>query len=251
MRYDDMVENLGQRLTTSTDNPGVVLAATVQALGEVGDHEEMSDLRSQLPGELSSVEPTQPGRDRSFDETVERVGELTGASDHDQARDYFEAGFAAVADAVSAGQLRQLMDTLGHDYQDLAPGSLGLSGGDETFTAQVRSNGKLTSNEQALYLSRVVLSLLSEHISEGQAGNLARQLPEALSNDLATRTAADHATGVDFLQQLRDRIRVPDEETAQRYLSAVIEVIDEWAPEELSDTRRQLPSNIGRLIAPS
>lgn len=249
MRYDEMLEDLGRRLTTSADNPGVVLAATVQVLGEIADHREMRDLRSQLPTELESVAPTQPGGDRSFDETVVRVGELTGARDHEQAREYFEAGFAVVADAVTPGQLRQLMDTLGHEYQDLAPGSVGLTGDDETFVAQVRSHGELTSNEQALYLSRVVLSLLSEHVSEGQAEDLARQLPEALSQDLATRTAAEHATSGDFLQQLRDRIRVPDEETARRYLSAVIEVVDEWAPQQLADTRQQLPSDVGRLVA--
>lgn len=58
MRYDEMVQNLGRRLTTSTDNPSVVLAATVQVLGEIGDAGEMRDLRSQLPGEREPGQAT-------------------------------------------------------------------------------------------------------------------------------------------------------------------------------------------------
>ncbi|MBA8824487.1 uncharacterized protein (DUF2267 family) [Saccharopolyspora lacisalsi] len=249
MRYEQMIEEVRRRLSVDAGRAETILSAVVQALGEAAATEEMADLRSQLPEPLSSVAPTVPGRDRSLDETVVRVGDLTGAEDADRARSYVDAAFGVVTQAVTQEQLRRVMDTLARDYQQLVPGSVGLDGTDETFARDVRARAEFSSDEQALQVSAAVLSVLSGQITPGQAEELAACLPSTLSRTSLTTSGAVHADTEAVLREISERLGIADQQTALRQTQAVVSVINEWAPAELGDALRQLPTDLTRSLS--
>jgi uncharacterized protein (DUF2267 family) len=121
MQHDEMIEALVERLPIGAVQARAVLAAVVQALGETSRRDEMSDLRSQLPGELKAIEPESVTPDRSVEEFCSRVRDLAGADDGDQARLFTTAAMGVLAEAVTPGQLSQLLASLPHGYAQLLP----------------------------------------------------------------------------------------------------------------------------------
>ncbi len=119
MQYDEMIDTLGRRTPVGAEQARTVLAAVVQALGETTKNDEMRDLRSQLPGELKTIEPGDSARDRSVDDFCARVAELSETDDNDQARLFTGAALGVLAEAVTPGQLSQLLATLPHGYAQL------------------------------------------------------------------------------------------------------------------------------------
>lgn len=119
MQYDEMIDTLMHRATLGAGQARQVLGAIVQALGETAKKDEMRDLRSQLPAELKSIEPGTLVPDRSIDEFCVRVEELADLGDDDQARLYVGTALGVLAEAVTPGQLSQLLATLPHGYAQL------------------------------------------------------------------------------------------------------------------------------------
>lgn len=249
MRYAQMIDTLQQRLPLTAEQVEALLAATVQALGETAQPDEMQDLRSQLPGPLKSVTPGAPEPDRSLDEFSVRVADLCGMPDLEQTRDAVEAVFAVLAEGVSAGQLQQLMGTLPREYQQLVPSAIGLGGGEELLLGRIRDRAGLSDLEEALRLTQVVLSVLMQRISHGQAADLAASLPSRVRPDLPpSQTSAESFNAEDFLGRVQDRAGLPDSASAQQLTAVVLSTIREWAPAELGDTVDQLPEPLSRLI---
>lgn len=121
MQHDEMIEALTRRLPIGAVQARAVLAAVVQALSETARRGEMADLRSQLPGELKVIEPESATPDRSVDEFCSRVGDLAGADNADQAQLFTRAALGVLAEAVTSGQLSQLLASLPHGYAQLLP----------------------------------------------------------------------------------------------------------------------------------
>jgi uncharacterized protein (DUF2267 family) len=121
MQYDEMIEAMVRRLPIDAVRARSLLAAVVQALGETSRRGEMGDLRSQLPGELKGIEPDASAPDRSVEEFCSRVGNLAGADDSDQARQFTTVALGVLAEGVTAGQLSQLLASLPHGYAQLLP----------------------------------------------------------------------------------------------------------------------------------
>ncbi len=250
MRYGQMIDMLQQRLPLPAEQVEALLAATVQALGETAQPDEMQDLRSQLPGPLKSVAPGAPEPDRSLDEFSVRVADLCGMPDLEQTRDAVAAVFAVLAEGVSEGQLQQLMDTLPREYQQLVPSAIGLGGGEELLLSRIRDRAGLSDLEVALRLTQVVLSVLMQRISHGQAADLAASLPSRVRPDLPpSQTAAESFNAEDFLGRVQDRAELPDRASAEQLTAVVLSTIKEWAPAELGDTVDQLPKPLARLIS--
>lgn len=246
MQYTTMVRALDERLGDTGGDAEAVLTATVQALSESA-WQEAADLRAQLPKKLENVTPAGPGGQRSLDEFVARIGTLAGTPDVERARQYAHAAFPVIAEAVSAGQLRQIMEALPKEYGELAPAVSGLSGNAETLLAEVRQQASLETMEQARALTETVLVVLAEATSEGQAAQLAAALPEELADFLRARDAARHTDPDQFLAEVAARSTVSNDDTARDHTGAVFGVLRQWAPEQLGDALGQLPKPLARL----
>lgn len=129
MQYDEMIDALTHRAPLGAVQARTALAAVVQALGETAKKDEMRDLRSQLPAELKTIEPDSSAPDRSIDDFCVRVGELTEIDDSDQAGLSAGAALSVLAEAVTPGQLSQLLASLPHGYAQLLHTSNGRAGG--------------------------------------------------------------------------------------------------------------------------
>lgn len=243
MRYGQMIDTLQQRLPLPAAQVEVVLAATVQALGETAQPEEMQDLRSQLPNQLKSVTPgAAPDPDRSLDEFYVRVADLSGMPDLEQTRHAVEVVFAVLTDAVSEGQVQQLMQTLPREYQQLVPSAIGVGGGEELLLGRIRDRAGLSDLEDALRLTQVVLSVLVQQLSHGQAADLVASLPTGVRPDLPpSQPAAESFDAEDFLDRVQERAGLPGKASAAQLTGAVLSTIREWSPAELGDTVDQLP----------
>lgn len=122
MQYDEMIDALAHRAPLGPAQARQVFAAIVQALGETAKKHEMADVRSQLPGELKTVEPGDSAPDRSVDDFCKRVSELSELSengDGDQVRLIAGAALGVIAEAVTPGQISQLLASLPHGYAQL------------------------------------------------------------------------------------------------------------------------------------
>ncbi|MQA13602.1 MAG: DUF2267 domain-containing protein [Pseudonocardiaceae bacterium] len=128
MQYDEMIDTLVRRLPVGAEQARTVLGGVVRALGETARRGEMRDLRSQLPGELKDIEAEIREPDRSVDEFSTRVGDLTGIDDVDEARRFAGTALGVISEAVSAGQLSQLLATLPHGYAELLSAPAGRDG---------------------------------------------------------------------------------------------------------------------------
>lgn len=246
MQYEAMIELLQRRLGGGTENAETVLTATVQAISEDA-WQEAADLRAQLPKKLEQVSPAGPGQPRSLDEFVDRVGVLAGTQDMAQAREYARAGFSVIADAISAGQLRQLMQALPAEYGTLAPATTGLTGTAETVLGEVRHEASLETVEDARALTEAVLSVVAEAASGGQTDQLAAALPEELGDWLRATGDARHTNSDEFLAEITRRSPITDGDTVREHTAAVFKALRQWAPDEVADTLGQLPQPLTQL----
>lgn len=246
MQYTTMVRELDERLGDTGGDAAAVLTATVQAISEAA-WQEAADLRAQLPKKLENVTPAGPGGQRSLDEFVDRVGTLAGTPDVERARRQAHAAFQVVAEAISPGQLRQLMEALPEEYGELAPTVSGLTGDADTLLAEVRRQADLETVEQARALTETVLAVLAEATSGGQAAQLAAALPDELAEFLRSWDAARHTDSDQFLAEIADRSSVSNGDTAREHTAAVFGVLRQWAPEELGDAIGQLPRPLAQL----
>ncbi|MHA6798375.1 DUF2267 domain-containing protein [Bounagaea algeriensis] len=246
MQYEDMVEGLRQRASLEWSAAETVLAATLQALDETA-HTAVAALRAQLPGELKRVEPAGMNPDRSWDEFVVRVGELSGAADEGQVGDQLRAAFAVLTEAVSPGQVRELLAALPAEFRDAVPGSIGLSGSAETLLGQVRQRVEVDTLEQARELTEGVLSALAEHSSAGQARDLALRLPADFGDALRITRSVSRTEAEDFLAGVSDRVSATNPNRVREDTAHVFGVLRQWAPEELEATLSQLPETVTAL----
>lgn len=240
MQYEEMITGLERRQDLDRQQAGTLLAATVQALRETAEDEAL-DLQAQLPAELAEVTPSGHAPQRSLEEYFVRIGDLCGLDDLQLARGHAQGGFSMLAEAVSAGQLRQLMQSLPSEYAALAPKTSGLTGDEETLLADLRRQAKLDDLEQARTLAQAVLSTLGEATSGGQAEDVAAALPEDLGAHLRSEHSAGHTESDRFFDEVVRRSTVTNRETVHAHVTAVFDVLRQWAPTETTNLLGQLP----------
>lgn len=120
MEHDEFIDLVSDRLGTSRDVVERAARATLETLGQRLPAEEAEDLAAQLPPPLATFLQQTAAQDDEFpvDEFYERVAEL-GDLSPEEAQEQAKAVLAVLDDAVSAGQITDLMTALPADYGDL------------------------------------------------------------------------------------------------------------------------------------
>ena len=120
MSEDEFLDALEQRLDTGDRADAERTAvAVLQALCDRLTGDEAWDLLAQLPARFKkAVTLTQAPMQMSADEFVQRIGRELGLP-HDDARDRVRAVFAVLREAVSWGELEDVIVQLDPEYADL------------------------------------------------------------------------------------------------------------------------------------
>jgi uncharacterized protein (DUF2267 family) len=120
VNYNDMTRTVAGRTGLTKRRSDEVLVATLTVLSEVISAEETNDMLAQLPKSLRNRVPvsgeTLEMRPIEF---VARVADLVEPATVDEAEGYVRAVFATLAEAVNAGEMRDVAEELGVDFFDL------------------------------------------------------------------------------------------------------------------------------------
>lgn len=120
MEHDEFIDLVHDRLSAPRDVAERAARATLETLGQRLPTGEAEDLAAQLPPPLSAFLQQAAAQDEEFpvDEFYDRVAELGDLVPEDAA-DQARAVLAVLDDAVSSGQVGDLVTGLPSDYSDL------------------------------------------------------------------------------------------------------------------------------------
>jgi uncharacterized protein (DUF2267 family) len=120
LNYNDMTRTVAGRTGLTKRRSDEVLVATLTVLSEVISAGETNDMLAQLPKSLRNRIPvsgeTLEMRPIEF---VARVADLVEPATIDEAEGYVHAVFATLAEAVNAGEMRDVAEELGPEFSDL------------------------------------------------------------------------------------------------------------------------------------
>lgn len=118
----------------------------------------------------------------TIDEFYNQVGQRLGTSDRQEIESATRSVLAAVADRINRPEAQDLASQLPKELADLVKGRGGpvQKMDAETFMARIQSDLDLQTPEQAERVSRSVLSVLKEAVSQGEWEDVMSQLPRDL-----------------------------------------------------------------------
>ena len=120
----------------------------------------------------------------------------------------------------------------------------------ERFITTVQQKASI-NREAAERAAQVTLQVLAERLSQGQARDLAEQLPEPLAGWLFTDGDAAPFGVEEFLRRVGERLGV-DVGTAERYARAVFTALGRTVDaSEIADMKAELPQEFAPLVAES
>ncbi len=250
MRYEQFLDEVSQRAQLARPQAEAVGQATLQAIAEQVPAAEIEELLAELPTELRQAIPTgtelRPHTTRTGFNV--RVGELAGVSPA-EAEQHAQVVFSALAEALGAGRLDQLLQRLPGEYRDLVPDE-GEVSQHVAFFDRVRQRAHLDSKEDASRIAHATLTVLGERLSGGQADDLSPSLPIELRRHLSTgsgqATAFDRAS---FLDAVSGHTGSVDLDDTERHVRAVLATVRDWAPRsEIDDTLAQMPRELAALF---
>jgi uncharacterized protein (DUF2267 family) len=118
----------------------------------------------------------------------------------------------------------------------------------ERFVTTVQQKASI-NRETAERGAQATLQTLAERLSQGQARDLAAQLPEPLAGWLFTDTDAARFGVEEFLRRVAERLGV-DVESAERYARAVFTALGRTVDlSEIADMTAELPQEFAALVA--
>jgi uncharacterized protein (DUF2267 family) len=265
MRYDEFISKVSELAGGSTEEAERATEAVLSTLAERIGAKEAHDTASQLPKQLQAALAGPPvPRQFGAREFVRRVAERAGI-DEAAAADLTRAVFATLHDAVSHGELADWEPLLSPDYVELGARHADVGGPPRTAPPGTRAHGAVVGDRE--FLRRVawrsgldddraraavqaVLETFGERIADGQAQDLAAQLPPVAAEPL-TRPGGDPAPipAGDFVRRVAEREGVPEavaREHARAVLSTLREAVtvDEWR-----DTAAELPREYDELLS--
>lgn len=266
MRYDEFIQRVRDRAGGSPDEARLLTRTVLHTLSERIGRKESSDMASQLPKELKDA--FMPGPvPQPFDaaEFVRRVAERTGLSEED-ALPRIRAVFLTLREAVSPGELEDWQMMLTPDYVDLAARPAESGGrprttppdsphrgeayvGARDFVQRVAERAGL-DEARARRAIEAVLETLGERIANGEAEDLAAQLPEPVAEPLLRDGGDAKPIPADaFVQRVAEREGEPPplaQEHARAVLTTLREAVtvDEW-----KDTEAELSRDYAQLYA--
>ena len=126
MRYHEFIQRVQELAGTSPEDTLPALRATLATLGESLDRRELRHLAAELPQELSEAlyalaPPTEAGamwQRPMLDDFYDRVSARSDIS-HENAMAVLKATMRALTEAVSEGELRDVLEQLPPDYARL------------------------------------------------------------------------------------------------------------------------------------
>ncbi|EMA37703.1 DUF2267 domain-containing protein [Halococcus hamelinensis] len=123
------------------------------------------------------------------------------------------------------------------------------------FLNAVQQRTGLESRDQAYTMTSAVLGVFGQRITQGEAENIASQLPAQIDNVLISETPEAEEFSVDeFISRVNDRVATLSDATAsntEHYIRGVMTVLgDAVSGSELEDARNQFPSEFDSLYEP-
>ncbi len=119
----------------------------------------------------------------------------------------------------------------------------------DQFIGQVQHRARLAATDEAIRATRTTLQTLAERLTEGEADDLAAQLPQEIGRYLQeVENHAERFSLDDFFRRVSERegVELPD---AVHHARAVISVLNEAVTQgELRDVRAQLPDEFDPLF---
>jgi uncharacterized protein (DUF2267 family) len=265
MRYGDFIAKVADRAGVPPEDAERATGAVLSTLAERIGEKEAAETAAQLPKELQAALAAPPVA-RRFDarEFVSRVAHRAGVDDA-HARELTRAVFTTLHEAVSHGELEDWEADLSSDYIDLAarhadvgqnpraapPDSAarGAVVGAREFLRRVADRAGL-DEQRAREATEAVLETFGERIADGEARDLAQQLPDPAAEPLLRPGGDPRAIPAEeFVHRVAERERTLDfvaREHARAVLTTVREsvTVDEW-----DDTIAELPREYDELLA--
>lgn len=124
----------------------------------------------------------------------------------------------------------------------------------EEFVRRVQERAHLATPQEAELTAFVVLALLGERISGGEADDLYERLPEPLRTQLRVRVPRDkparRMTADEYVERVAEELGVARDE-AERRIRRVFDVVRKVVdPDEFDDVLSQLDATFRGLVAP-
>lgn len=118
----------------------------------------------------------------------------------------------------------------------------------DAFLGEVQHRLELATEGDAARATRIVLTTLGERIDDGEASDLASQLPREIGRHLTKPEGAGQFSYQDFIERVADRAEV-EEADANYYAQAIMALVSECVQEgELEQVRDQLPEDYEDLF---
>lgn len=254
MQYRPFIERVAERAAISTTQADLAAQAVLKTLAEQISERETHDLWSQLTSELEPARRGLAGHSLGYsaEEFVTQVARRedvpVGA-----AREHVAATFATLQEAVSDGELKDILPAFMRDpaYLQLwasapEPPPVGAGVGYEEFMGRVRTLGNL-GQEEAQLLVEATLATLAERITAGEAQQLAAFLPSRLQLSVeATSRPAEPFDMQELLRRIQQRSGLSLPQADPR---PVLRTVRETVPdEEVHDVFSQVPDDIRQLF---
>ncbi len=119
MKYDEFIGQVRTRAgLSSREDAQAATVATLTVLGQRLFGGEAKDLAAQLPPELASFLKGQPEERFDLDEFYERISEEEGVGIEDAVK-HARAVCSVLSDAVSAGEIKDVLSQLPKGFADL------------------------------------------------------------------------------------------------------------------------------------
>lgn len=254
MQYESFLQRVGERTGMPASQADVAVQAVMKTLAEQISEQETHDMWAQLPSEL---EPARRGlagheQDYSAEQFVDQVARREDAP-RGAAREHVAATLATLQEAVSGGELEDIMPAFLRDpaYLELwasapEPPPVGAPIGYEEFVGRVRTLGRL-DQEEARLLVEATLASLAERITLGEAQQLATWLPSELQLPVeSTSSPAEPFDAQELVHRIQRRSGLPLPQASPR---PVLRALREALPDsELHDVFSQLPDEIRQLF---
>lgn len=118
----------------------------------------------------------------------------------------------------------------------------------DAFLGEIQHRLELATKGDAAQMTRIVLNTLGERLGEGEASDLAAQLPTEIDRHLTEPRNGQQFSYMAFLERIAERADF-SEADAQFSAQAVLALVAECVPDsEMEQVRVQLPDDYASLF---
>lgn len=118
---------------------------------------------------------------------------------------------------------------------------------DEFIEAAAQRAG--VSRDRAAALIRATLQTLAEHLTAGEADDLASELPKQMKEWLTRTSPTAEAFGLDeFIRRVSERAQMPPDEAREGARAVFATLHEAVSGGEFSDVMSQLPNEFAELV---